>query len=288
MHVLKFNGRARFLLLTLLTLAAPAAAQIEEGDRFYAARAEGASGAVARSQPIDAAIGAYQRAIGSAPNDLEAHWKLLRALRFKGAHVVQTDQQKRAIYGEAREAGARALQVLERQLMARGIKNPSKASEAAVANVAKSIPGAGEIYLWNAVNWGEWALAYGKMAAARQGAADRIRRDATIAHLINPRMEGGAPSRVLGRLHHQTPRIPFLTGWADDREAVKFLEESLRIDPSNKLTMVFLAEAIEKRAPARGRQLLQRVIQEPPNPDYLIEDRTAILDATALIKRWPS
>ena len=32
------------------------------------------------------------------------------------------------------------------------------------------------------------------------------------------------PSRVLGRLHDQTPRIPFITGWASSKEAVRFLE----------------------------------------------------------------
>ena len=98
--------------------------------------------------------------------------------------------------------------------------------------------------MWDAVNWGEWAVAYGKMAAARQGAADRIRREATIAELIDPKLEGGTPSRVLGRLHDQTPRIPFITGWASQREAVKFLEESYKVDPTNKITLVFLAEAL--------------------------------------------
>ena len=64
------------------------------------------------------------------------------------------------------------------------------------------------------MNWGEWALAYGKMAAVRQGAADRIRSEATIAMLINPKMDGGGPQRVLGRLHdHDAARaVPHRLG----------------------------------------------------------------------------
>src|SRR5258706_1469198 len=104
--------------------------------------------------------------------------------------------------------------------------------------------GAGEVFFWDSVNWGEWALAYGKMAAVREGAADRIRREATIAMLIDPKIDGGGPQRVLGRLHDQTPRVPFITGWASSREAVRFLKESVAIDPTNKITRVFLADAM--------------------------------------------
>src|SRR4029078_4754936 len=117
-------------------------------------------------------------------------------------------------------------------------------AEEQVGDVARRIPGAGETFLWDAINWGEWALAYGKMAAAREGAADRIRREATIAMLVDPRMGGGAAQGVLGRLHDQTPRIPFLTGWASSKEAVRFLNESLKVDPTNKITKSVFAEAI--------------------------------------------
>src|SRR5437762_14187946 len=122
------------------------------------------------------------------------------------------------------------------------MKSVSKATEKEVADVAKSIPGADEVFLWDSVNWGEWALAYGKMAAAREGAADRIRREATIAMLIDPKLEGGAPSRLLGRLHDQTPRSPFIPGWASNREALRFLNESWKIDPTNQITKEFLAD----------------------------------------------
>lgn len=284
-----FNGRARSLLTLLLLLAVPLGAQVADGDRHYEARADGAAGGRARAEQIDAATAAYRRALARNPSDLEAHWKLLRAWRFKGAYVATTTDQKKSVYGEAREAGASALAAVERLIAARGVANPGRASAAEVARVVRTIPGAAEIYLWDSINWGEWALAYGKLAAARQGVGDRIRREATIAHLANPALDGGGPARVLGRLHDQTPRIPFITGWASSAEAVKFLEQSLEFDRTSKVTLVFLAEAIVSKSSSnrpRAIQLLERVTGTPANPALIVEDSAAIEDAFALLRKW--
>jgi tetratricopeptide (TPR) repeat protein len=272
----------RTALALLLTL--PLFAQVADGDKFYAARAEGAVGARAKAEPIDNAIAAYQRAIAANANDIDAHWKLLRAYRYKGAYVAANVDQKKQIYGVAKTAGEKALAVVNARL-----RTNAKSSEQQVAEAARKVPGAAEVFFWDAVNWGEWALAYGKMAAARQGAADRIKRGATIALLVDPRMEGGAPARVLGRLHDQTPRIPFITGWASSKEAVRFLSESQKIDPANKLTLVFLAEAMvsnDSSKKPQATQLLRGVINTPAHPEFLVEDAAAIDDAKALLKKW--
>jgi tetratricopeptide (TPR) repeat protein len=274
-----------FVLLT----AAVGAGQLAEGDQHWAARAEGHQDGRASARQIDAAIAAYQRAVAQNPNDLEPRWKLLRAIRFKGAYVATTKDEKKQIYTLGKRAGEEALTVIDRQLAAKGLRSVSKAREKEVADAARTIPGAGEVYLWDAVNWGEWALAYGKLAAVRQGAADRIRREATIAMLVNPAMEDGGPPRVLGRLHDQTPRVPFLTGWASSREAVKLLSESLKIDPTNKITRVFLAEAMVDNNSDTGPQaiqMLREVISTPNDPQYEVEQAAAQADARALLRKW--
>jgi hypothetical protein len=273
--------------MVLLVVALPLWGQTAEGDKQYAARGTGAHGPKAAAAPIDAAIAAYQHAIAQNANDLDAHAKLLRAFRYKGAYVASTNDEKKKIYGEAKTAGDRALGVVNKLLAARGVKPDGP--EKTVAEGARAIAGAGEVYLWDAINWGEWAVAFGKMAAARQGAADRIKRDATIAHLINPALEMGAPARVLGRLHDQTPRIPFITGWASSKEAVKFLEQSLTYDPANKITLVFLAEALvsnDSSTKERAVQMLRGVISAPMHADYPVEDAAAVEDAKVLLKKW--
>ena len=277
MRTLRFNTCA---IAVALVITLPLFAQVAEGDKHYAARAEGAS-------HIDAAIAAYGRAVAANANDLEAHAKLLRAYRFKGAYHAKTNDAKKQVYGVAKNAGEKALAAVARALAAKNVK--ADAPEKTIAAAAKSIPHAADVYLWDAINWGEWALAYGKLAAARQGAADRIRRGATIAHLVDPALEGGSPSRVLGRLHDQTPRIPFITGWASSKEALRFLNESLKYDAKNKITLVFLAEAMvanDAGSKARAIELLRRVIGTPNDPNFAVEDAAAVEDAKKLLKQW--
>jgi tetratricopeptide (TPR) repeat protein len=267
--------------------ALPSFAQVSEGDQHWNARAEGHQGGRAKAAQIDAAIAAYRKAVAQEPSNLDARGKLLRAVRFKGAYVASTNDQKKVIYEIAKNDGNAAMAVVNRQLAAKGVK--ADAAEKSVADAARTIPGAAEVFFWDSVNWGEWALAYGKMAAVRQGAADRIRREATIAMLIDPKLDGGGPQRVLGRLHDQTPHVPFITGWASSKEAVRFLRESNKIDPTNKITRVFLADALvsndSKNAPEAIR-ILREVINSPNDPSYEVENAQAQEDARALLRDW--
>ena len=272
-----------------LLAAAPALAQIADGDQHWAARATGHQGGRASATDVDAAIAAYQRAIAQYPNDLEPRWKLLRAIRFKGAYVASTNADKKTVYDTGKRAGEETVAIIDRQLAAKGLRSVTKATEKDVADAARSIPGAAEVFQWDAANWGEWALAYGKLAAVREGAADRIRREATIAMLIDPNIEGGGPARVLGRLHDQTPHIPFLTGWASSRQAVKLLNDALHIDPTNKVTRVFLAEAMVNNnsdTKPQAVQMLRELISSANNPEYEVEQTAAQDDARALLKKW--
>jgi len=268
-------------------LAFPAAAQVSDGDQHWTARAEGHQGGHAKATQIDGAITAFQRAVMQEPNSLEARWKLLRAIRFKGAYVASTDDEKKRIYAFGKSEGKASIDVINKTLAAKGVK--ANAREKVVADAARTIVGAGEVFFWDSVNWGEWALAYGKIAAVREGAADRIRREATIAMLVDSKIEGGGPQRVLGRLHDQTPHIPFITGWASSEEAVRFLKESNRIDPTNKITRVFLADAMvsdESKSKPEAIRILREVINSPNDPNFEVEDARAQEDAKALLKDW--
>ena len=102
-------------------------------------------------------------------------------------------------------------------------------------------------------------------------------------------MEGGGPQRVLGRLHDQTPHIPFLTGWASSKEAVRFLTESWKIDPTDKITRVFLADAMvsnDSRTGSEATKILREVISSPNDPHYEVENAKAQEDAKALLREW--
>ena len=271
----------------IVGLAVPLLAQVSEGDQHWNARAEGHQSGRAKPAQVDAAIAAYRKAVTQEPNNLEARWKLLRAVRFKGAYVASTNDEKKALYAIAKNDGAAAMVVVNRQLAGKGVK--PDAAEKNVADAGRGIAGAAEVFFWDSVNWGEWALAYGKMSAVREGAADRIRREATIAMMIDPKLDGGGPQRVLGRLHDQTPHIPFLTGWASSKEAVRFLKESHKIDPTNKTTRVFLADAMVSNDSKNGPEairILRDVINTPNDPSYEVENAQAQDDARVLLRQW--
>ncbi len=277
----------KLFAIAVVLVAASAHAQVAEGDAQWLLRAEGHQSGRAKAAHVDAAIAAYQRAVAQNPNDLEARWKLLRTVRFKGSYVAASNDEKKQIYNEGKKEGEVALALVNKLLAAKGVQ--AKGNEKAVADAARTIPGAEEIFLWDAVNWGEWAIVYGKLAAVRQGAADRIRREATIALLIDPKLEGGAPPRVLGRLHDQTPHVPFITGWASSREALKFLNQSLQIDPTNKITRVFLAEAMVNNNSGnkpQAIQMLREILNTPNDPNYEVEQSAAVDDARALLRKW--
>jgi hypothetical protein len=128
---------------------------------------------------------------------------------------------------------------------------------------------------------------FGKMAAVRQGAAERIRREATIVLHMDPRIEGGGGARILGRLHHQTPRVPLLTGWASNREAVRFLEQSAALDPDNKLTQLFLAEALaDEKKKEHAVAILRSIATAPVDPGFAVEEASVRDDARKLLAAW--
>ena len=86
-----------------------------------------------------------------------------------------------------------------------------------------------------------------------------------------------------------TPRIPFITGWASSAEAVRFLNESMKLAPGNKLTMVFLAEAMvsnDSSKKPQAVQMLRTVISTPNHPDFSVEDAAAVEDAKVLLKKF--
>jgi hypothetical protein len=147
-------------------------------------------------------------------------------------------------------------------------------------------PHAADLYFWSAVSWGQWALERGTLAAARAGAAGEIRDLALRVLAIDPRMEQGGADRLLGRLHHQAPKIPLFTGWISRTHALAHLQRALELGPHNTVNQVFLAEAILDIDPSRkdeARRLLALCAAAEPRPEYLVEDAYYSGEAKALL-----
>lgn len=249
---------------------------VAEGDSHYARRQEGRVGALASSREISLAIAAYDRA-AEAPDNAETRWKLARALYFKGIYTGLDQASRAAVFDKARRAGDEAVAIVERR-----VRNPMPFDVKRDTDAAPS-------YYWAAVAWGQWALASGKIEAAKTGAADRIRGYAVAVIGLDPEFEEGGGFRVLGRLHDQAPWIPFVTGWVSRDEAVKNLRLALRVDPRSMINRIFLAEALatgSAEEKAEAIRLVESVVADAPSPARIVEELKLQNDAREDLKRW--
>lgn len=273
----------RNLSFALLLAALPLAAQdpIAVGDAAWARRAEGRQGARAALGPINEAVAAYERAVKEQPDRLEGYSKLLRALHYKGDYAVQDKEGKQKVFGRGREVVEAALERVARRA---GKKLDDLPPEQVAKRVAK-IPEAPEIFLWGGIHWGLWGDVYGRIAAARQGVGDKIRRYGEIAVALDERLEKAGGHRLLGRLHTLAPKIPLVTGWVDRGKAISHLRRAVALAPDDLYNQVYLADALLQHQPekaAEAREILRKVLQKKPDPARVVEDERALAEARQL------
>ena len=261
---------------------------ITEGDSHYGKRQEGRVGAVANPREIQLAIAAYDQA-AQAHDTAEARWKLARALYFLGAYTAQSEDAQKAIYEKARRAGEDALHIVERRAKNRKFPPFEGQSPAQIAASVRSDQDAAPSFFWTAVAWGQWSLVAGKIQAAKTGAADKIRDDATTVIEIDPEFEDGGGYRVLGRLHHQAPWIPFVTSWVSRDKALENLRRAVAVNGRNFVNRHFLAEALADGNAAERAEAIkieEGLAADSPSPGHLVEELWIQVQARKNLARW--
>jgi tetratricopeptide (TPR) repeat protein len=277
------------LASTALWAQAPGGAANEglaAGDAAWARRADGHQGGKAAPGPIGEAVAAYEKAVKAEPERLEASWKLLRALHYKGEYATPTQEGKQKVFGRGREVVEAAFDRLAKKVGGRA-KHDAK-TPAQVAKAYAGDPEAIQLFFWGGVHWGLWGDAFGRLAAARQGVGDKVRRYSEITIALDERFEEAAGHRVLGRLHALAPKIPFITGWVDHDKAITELRRSLALAPQNLDSQLFLAEALfeyQSQKAAEARRILQQLVARQPNPARVVEEEKTIADAKALLAK---
>jgi tetratricopeptide (TPR) repeat protein len=178
-----------------------------------------------------------ERAAGGA--HFEAAWKLARACYWLG---TQGPTDKR------------------RATLERGVKAGTQAAELE--------PGRPEGHFWEAANMGALAQSFGMMQGLRY--RGRVRDALERVRAIDPSWQQGSADRALGWWYH---RVPGLFGGSEER-AEQHLRQALTYNPHSTATLYFLAEVLlERDKDEEARQMLQRVLDAPLDPDWTPEDR---------------
>jgi tetratricopeptide (TPR) repeat protein len=285
--------RPTLLLVLALSIPLPLAAQTDPlaaGDAAWARRGEGHQGGRALPGPIDEAIASYERAVQEQPERLEGTWKLLRALHFKGDFTTGSSDAKQKVFARGKEVAEAGIDRLAKRTAGSRQKLDAM-SPAQAAKAVAGVPEAKPLLLWAAVHWGLWGDVFGRLAAARQGVGDRVKRYSEILIALDERYEDAAGHRILGRLHTLAPKVPFFTGWVDRDRAVSELRRAVALGPDNLDNHVFLAEALLEHQPGKAkeaREILRRVLARQPVPELVVEQEKSLADARALLARYPA
>jgi hypothetical protein len=250
---------------------------VARGDSAWASRAEGEREGRPQPGPILDAVSFYESALTASPASLDARWKLLRALHFAGDFAAQEGKDRRAIFERAREASENGLDLLAdrvgsgvrlEEMDPEAIRGRLVATDVAPSDVAR-------LYFWAAINWGAWSRTVGLLNAVRQGVANRLHRYTRITIALEPEYDEGGAFRLLGRLHAELPRVPFVSGWVDRGQALPLIERAYTLAPANPGNRLLLALTLLDLAPERRGEaldLLDQVGRLTPRPSMRIED----------------
>lgn len=279
-------------MLLLLGGAAPPAHPdaIARGEAAYLRRAAGGGDGRAALEPIGEAIRAFQEATAADPRNLEARWKLLRALHFEGEFATDERDAKHRIFDRARALSEEGVALLAERIDGGDRLHELSADllEERIAQAAVSRYDVAAFYFWSAINWAAWSQTSGLLNAVRRGAAGRIHDYALLVVALDPEHEEGGAHRLLAALHARLPRVPFVSGWVDRSQALAHVERALEIAPEHPGNHLLLAITLldlhpERRAEALA--LLEEVSALEPRRATEVEDLAIRREARERLER---
>ena len=261
---------------------------LAEADAAWATRGRGSRGGRARPGAAEEVLRPLRAELVREPRSVEARWRLMRALYFAGEYAAADAAAAKASFLEASRIADEALALL--RVRAGGSR--ADLTRATPVDLVPRLGGetsAAPTFEWSAVAWGMYSLAEGILAAALAGAATRVRDLAEATLRLDPAIDDDAGDRTLGRLHHKTPAVPFVTGWVSAREAVRHLRQAVAAAPTSLVNRLFLAEALHDLDSSRHDEavaIAEAVVRDAPDPTWLVEHERARADARALLKIW--
>jgi hypothetical protein len=105
---------------------------------------------------------------------------------------------------------------------------------------------------------------------------------------LDEAFESGGGHRLLGRIHAELPRIPFMTPWVQRGRALEELRRAFALAPDDPWNQLLLGMTLLELAPAERSwaiELLQRAATSSPRPEFVVEDVGVEQTARALLSQ---
>ncbi|MDH3744992.1 MAG: hypothetical protein OES47_07830, partial [Acidobacteriota bacterium] len=190
------KAAGKLLPTALLAAGLAGSAQADSADPLsmgldaWNGRSAGHRGPRADPARIQEGVTAYQSALEADPENLVARVGLIKALYFLGEHALKDREAKLPVFERGRQLAEEGIDQLARGYA--GDPRPGLRSKPVPTSLVEHLsktPEARGIYLWGSIQWGLWGRHRGKIAAAREGVAAKIRDYASVAVALDERYE---------------------------------------------------------------------------------------------------
>ncbi len=196
-------------------------------------------------------LGILESALNSDTNNYQLLWRATRSYYFVGN--LTTDNTKSRYYEQGIAAGQRA-----------------------IAASADGVEG----HFWLGATYGAYAREKGAFKAL--GTVGKVRAEMETVIRLNPRYEDARGYLALGELDRQ---LPHLLG-GNDKRAVQYLEDGLRIAPNNLEIKFALAQAYKDAGRKDdAKKQLQELLQMQPRGPRAHESRATQEKARELLAK---
>lgn len=197
------------------------------------------------------AVAALRQARTADYSNYEAAWKLARAAFYVGDHT-ENDSERDDMFREGVDAGKVAVTL-----------QPDKP----------------EGHFWLGANYGGTAA---HSTLANLSSFQDIKGEMEAVMKIDESYQGYSAYLGLGRLYLQAPRV--LGG--DSAKAIEYLEKGLKLNPTNTVMRLHLAEAYAaNNRSAEAKKEIETILATTPDPKYTAEHKDAVAKAQKLSEK---
>ncbi len=184
------------------------------------------------------ALADFDSALKLEPNNVEALWKFARAAWWVGTQSKDRSVRLKA-FQQGREAAQKAI-----------AENPDSVAA----------------HFWFGSNMASYGDAKGAFTSLIL--IHSIRREMDIVCRLDRAYMGGGADRILGIIDY---KIPSAVG-GDQKRALAHLSKSLELDPTNPVTLFYLADYFSQQGKtAEARSYLQKLETTAPTPEFTPE-----------------